>query len=108
MHQYLVSQGYWSYIEGAQDNQPNLAHVDHSSWKQVTSRMLYYLASCIVDHMLGYIRGAKTPKEVWGNLKKIVMANTTVEKLQLCQELEQHQTEGYVSRQLHFEDQGAM
>ena len=28
MHQYLVGQGqgYWSYIEGAQENQPNLAH----------------------------------------------------------------------------------
>ena len=37
--------------------------------------------------MLGYIREAKTPKEGWENLKKIFVANTTAQKLQLRQEL---------------------
>ena len=37
--------------------------------------------------MLGYIQEAKTPKEVWENLKNIFAANTTARKLQLQQEL---------------------
>ena len=55
MHQYLVDQEYWSYIKGAQEYQPNTTHVDHSTWEQAVSRVLYSLASCIHDHMLGYI-----------------------------------------------------
>ena len=44
--------------------------------------------TCVDDHMLGYIREAKTPKEAWENLKiQIFAANTTTQKLQLCQEL---------------------
>ena len=81
MHQYLVSQGYWSYVEGANKNQPNPTHADHPSWEQPVSQVLYCLASCIHDHMLGYIREAKTPKEAWGNLKKIFAARTTTRKL---------------------------
>ena len=37
--------------------------------------------------MLVYIRESKTPKEAWGNLKKIFVANTAARKLQLRQEL---------------------
>ena len=62
MHQYLVSQGYWGYIEGTQENKPNPAHVDYQTWEQATSRVLYRLTSYVHDHMLGYIREAKTPK----------------------------------------------
>ena len=88
MHQYLVGQGYWSYVEGAHENQPNPAHGDHLAWEQgSTSCVLYCLASCVHDHMLGYICEAKTPKEAWGNLKKIFPANTTARKLQLHREL---------------------
>ena len=53
---------------------------------QATSHVLYCLASCVHDHMLGYIREAKMPKEAWGNLKKIFVVNTTATKLQLRQE----------------------
>ena len=85
MHQYLVSQGYWSYVEGAHENQPNPAHADHPGWEQVASCILYCLASCVHDHMLNYIREAKMPKEAWENLKKILAANTATRKLQLHQ-----------------------
>ena len=44
-------------------------------------------ATCVHDHMLGYIRDAKMPKEVWENLRKIFAANTTARRLQLHQEL---------------------
>ena len=87
MHQYLVGQGYWSYVKGAHEIQPNPTHVDHPTWEQATSCMLYCLASCVHDHMFGYIREAKTAKEEWRNLKKIFTANTIARKLQLRQEL---------------------
>ena len=44
MHQYLVDQGYWCYIEGAQEMKPNPAHDDYSTWEQAASRVLYCLA----------------------------------------------------------------
>ena len=87
MQRYLVGQGYWSYVEGANENQPNPTHVDHPAWEQAVSLVLYCLASCVHDHILGYIREAKTPKEAWGALKKIFVENTTARKLQLRQEL---------------------
>ena len=37
MHQYLVGQGYWSYVEGANENQPNPTHADHPAWEQAAS-----------------------------------------------------------------------
>ena len=88
MHQYLVGQGYWSYIEWAQEHQPNPTHANYPTWEQAVSRTLYYLASYVHDHMLGNIREAKSQKEAqWGKLKKICVANTTARKLQLYQEL---------------------
>ena len=83
MHQYLVNQGYWGSIEGAQETQLNPTHADYLAWEQVASHVLYYLAACVHDHMLGYILEAKMPKEAWGNLKKIFAANTAPHKLQL-------------------------
>ena len=48
---------------------------------------MYCLATCVHDHMLGYIRETKTPKEAWENLRKIFTANTTARSLQLRKEL---------------------
>ena len=75
----LVGQGYWKYKELAQDNEPNPTLADYTAWS--------CLASCVHDHMLGYIQDAKIPKEAWGNLKKIFAANMAARKLQLRQEL---------------------
>ena len=33
MHQYLVGQGYWSYIEGAHEIQPNPTHESYPAWE---------------------------------------------------------------------------
>ena len=87
MHQYLAGKGYWIYIKGAQENRPSPKNADYSTWEQATSRVMYCLATCVHDHMLGYIDETKTPKEAWENLRKIFAANTTTRKLQLCQEL---------------------
>ena len=85
MHQYLVGQGYWSYIKGAHETQPNPTHTDYPTWEQAANRVLYSLASCVHDHMLGCIRDSKTPKEAWEKLKKIFAANADAQKLQLQQ-----------------------
>ena len=87
MHQYLVGQGYRSYIKGAHETQPDSTHVDYPTWEQAANRVLYCLASCVHDHMLGYIRDSKTPKEAWEKLKKIFASDTATRKLQLRQEL---------------------
>ena len=87
MTQYLVGQGYWSYINGAQENRPDSKNADYATWEQAASRVMYCLATCVHDHMLSHIRDAKTPKEAWANLKKMFAANTTARKLQLRQEL---------------------
>ena len=81
MHQYLLGHGYWRYVEGANVASPDSAHKYFPAWERGASRVLYYLASCVQDQMLNYIRDAKTPKEAWENLKKIFAASTTAQKL---------------------------
>ena len=76
-----------SYIKGAQENKPNPTDVEYATWELVASRVVYCLATCVHEHMLGYIWEAKTSKEARENLKKIFIANTTTRKIQLCQEL---------------------
>ena len=87
MNQYLVGQGYWSYINGAQENKPEITNANYPMWDQGASWVMYCLETCVHDHMLSHIRDAKTPKKAWENLKKIFAANTTTRKLQLWQEL---------------------
>mgnify|MGYP002775871015 FL=1 len=61
MNQYLVGQGYWSYINGAQENKPEITNANYPTWEQGASRVMYCLATCVHDHMLSHIRDAKTP-----------------------------------------------
>ena len=81
MHQYLLGHGYWSYVEGANDAAPDSTHKDYPAWEQAASRVLYSLASYVHYQMLGYIGGAKMPKEAWENQKTIFAAITTTRKL---------------------------
>ena len=87
MHQYLLGHGYWSYVEGANDAAPDSAHKDFPVWEQAASRVMYCFASSVGDQLLSHIRDAKTPKDAWGNLKKVFAASTIARKLQLRQEL---------------------
>ena len=63
MHQYLVGQGYWSYIKGGQEIRSDPKNTEYSTWEQAASRVMYYLATCVHHHMLGYIQQVETPKE---------------------------------------------
>ena len=87
MPQYLLGHGYWSYVDGANDATPESTHRGFPAWEHATSKVLYYFASCVRNQLLSYIRDARTPKDAWGNLKKIFAASTTTRKLQLRQEL---------------------
>ena len=87
MHQYLLGHGYLSYVDGANDTTPDTTHKDFPTWEQATSRVMYYFASSVGDQLLSHIRDIKTPKEAWGNLKKVFAAITTAKKLQLKIEL---------------------
>ena len=85
MHQYLLGHGYWSYVDGANDATPEWTRRDFPSWEHAASRVLYCFASCVSEQLLSYIQDARTPKDAWGNLKKI-SATTIARKLQLRQE----------------------
>ena len=88
MHQYLLGHCYWSnYVDGANDGTSESTHKDFSAWEQAASKVLYCFTSCVSDQLFSYIRDAKTPKDVWANLKRIFAASTTAMKLQLRQEL---------------------
>ena len=82
MHKYLLGHGYWSYVEGANDATPYLAHMDFSAWEQSAIIVLYCFASNVGDQLFSYIRDAKTPKEASGNLNKVFTASMTIKKLQ--------------------------
>ena len=83
MTQYLVGQGYWSYINDAQENRPDSKNAHYSTWEQATSRVMYFLVTCDHNHMLRHIQDSKMPKEVWANLKKFFAMNTMACKLHL-------------------------
>ena len=59
------------------EDQPVVTAPEYTTWEQAASRVMYCLATCVHDHMLGYIREAKMLKEAWENLRKIFAANTT-------------------------------
>ena len=75
MHQYLLGHGYWNNVEGTNEAAPNATHRDFPVWEQAASKvMTYYFASNVRDQLLGYIRGTRTLKDAWGNLKRIFAA----------------------------------
>ena len=51
MNQYLIGQGYWSYIDGALENKPDITNTNYPTWEQGTSRMMYCLATCVHNHI---------------------------------------------------------
>ena len=66
-----------------QMTQHPIRYKDIPAWEQSASKVLYYLASSEGEQLLSYIQDAKTPKDAWGNVKKIFAASTTARKLQL-------------------------
>ena len=98
MHQYLLGRGYWSFVKGANEMAPNAAHKDFPVWEQSASKVMYLFASSARDQLLSHIRGAKTPKEPWGNVKKVFACKHHNPKAATP-------TERHVSGRLHGPDQ---
>ena len=87
MHQYLMGQGYWTYIFGALETRHVANTSNLSVWEQRESRALYCLVSCVHEHMLTYILDANTPKEAWDSLKWLLTMSTMAKILQFKQKL---------------------
>jgi hypothetical protein len=64
MHQYLLGQGYWSYVDGANDIAPDPTYASFPAWEKSASRVMYCFASCVREQLLSYICDAGTPKAV--------------------------------------------
>ena len=80
MHQHLLEHGYWSSVDGANDTSLDATHWDPSAWEQAASRVMYCFACTVSDRLLSHIRDAKTPKEAWTNLKKVLTPSNARQK----------------------------
>ena len=47
MHQYLLGDDYWSYVEGVNDAAPESTHRDFPAWEQLASTVLYCFLFCV-------------------------------------------------------------
>ena len=54
MHQHLLGDGYWSYVDGANDTTPESTHKDFSTWEQLASRVLYNFTFCVGEQLLSF------------------------------------------------------
>ena len=68
---------------------------------------MYCLVSCVHDHMLGYIRKAKTRRNL-GESQEDIHRQYDGMKASTTPRVEQYPTKGYVHHKLHLEDQGAL
>ena len=103
MHQYLVGQGYWSYIKERKKINPTqrLPNTQHGSKPQAASRVMHCLVTCVHDHMLGYIAEGGVGKST-----KDFRREHNRKDASTPPRVEQHPTEGYVHHELHLENQG--
>ena len=74
MNQYLVGQGYWGYVNDTLQKKSDITNANYRMWEQGASWVMYWLTTCVHDHMLNHIRDTKTPKEACENLKKMFAA----------------------------------
>src|SRR5271170_7486537 len=95
MTNFLMGKGYWEYIEGDQEDAPELpeeiataAHVKaFKEWNQGARKVMYWLSVSIHDSMIGHIQDASSPKQAWDSLVSMDTTNTKARKLQLKDEL---------------------
>ncbi|KAH6555712.1 hypothetical protein KP509_1Z234100 [Ceratopteris richardii] len=77
MTNFLMGKGYWKYIEGENENAPQLPERNRTAdqlrayeeWNQGARNVMYWLSVSIHDSMIGNILDAQTPKEAWNSLK---------------------------------------
>ena len=104
MHQDLVRQGYWTYIKGAHEEQPGLTTPEYATWQQDTSRILYYLTTCVHDHMLSHIRRCKDTQRGVGKSQEDFRRKHIRAQASTPTRVEQHKTKRHVHVGLHRQD----
>ena len=92
---FLMGKGYWEYIDGEQEEAPELPEEGptadeikaYKEWNQGARKVMHWLSLSIQDTMIGHIQDAKSPKEAWDTLVKMFATNTKARKIQLKNEL---------------------
>ena len=95
MTNFLMGKGYWEYIEGDQEDAPELPEENATAaqvkafkdWNQGARKVMYWLSVSIHDSMIGHIQDASSPKQAWDSLVSMDTTNTKARKLQLKDEL---------------------
>ncbi|MCO5559375.1 hypothetical protein L7F22_012974 [Adiantum nelumboides] len=95
MTNFLMGKGYWNYIDGNQEEMPELSNVNPTTeqinafkdWNQGARKVMYWLSISVQDTMIGHIQDATSPKQAWDMLVSFDTTNTKARKIQLKNEL---------------------
>ncbi|MCO5567849.1 hypothetical protein L7F22_021545 [Adiantum nelumboides] len=95
MTNFLMGKGYWDYIDGNQEEMPDLPDVNPTAeqikafkdWNQGARKVMYWLSVSVQDTMIGHIQDATSPKQAWDRLVSVDTTNTKARKIQLKNEL---------------------
>ncbi|MCO5606578.1 hypothetical protein L7F22_060766 [Adiantum nelumboides] len=95
MTNFLMGKGYWDYIDGNQEEMPDLPDINPAAeqikafkdWNQGARKVMYWLSVSVQDTMIGHIQDATSPKQAWDRLVSIDTTNTKARKIQLKNEL---------------------
>ncbi|MCO5569888.1 hypothetical protein L7F22_023602 [Adiantum nelumboides] len=95
MTNFLMGKGYWDYIDGNQEEMPDLPDVNPTAeqikafkdWNQGARKVMYWMSISVQDTMIGHIQDATSPKQAWDRLVSIDTTNTKARKIQLKNEL---------------------
>ncbi|MCO5602687.1 hypothetical protein L7F22_056823 [Adiantum nelumboides] len=95
MTNFLMVKGYWDYIDGNQEEMPDLPDVNPTAeqikaskdWNQGARKVMYWLSVSVQDTMIGHIQDATSPKQAWDRLVSVDTTNTKARKIQLKNEL---------------------
>ncbi|MCO5567591.1 hypothetical protein L7F22_021285 [Adiantum nelumboides] len=95
MTNFLIGKGYWVYIDGNQEEMPELPDVNPTTkqikafkdWNQGARKVMYWLSVSVQDTMIGHIQDATSPKQAWDRFVSVDTTNTKARKIQLKNEL---------------------
>ncbi|MCO5611171.1 hypothetical protein L7F22_065421 [Adiantum nelumboides] len=95
MTNFLMGKGYRDYIDGNQEEMPELRDVNPTveqikafkDRNQGARKVMYWLFVSVQDTMIGHIQDATSPKQAWDRLVSIDTTNTKARKIQLKNEL---------------------
>ncbi|MCO5569886.1 hypothetical protein L7F22_023600 [Adiantum nelumboides] len=95
MTNFLMGKGYWDYIDGNQEEMPELPDENPTAdqikvfkdWNQGARKVMYWLFVSVQDTMIVHIQDATSPKQAWDRLVSFDTTNTKARKIQLKNEL---------------------